>query len=101
MEQASINVRFVAYQSEESWNALGHDSRPDRLEAAFLIKPSGEVLRGFEAFLPFVPNLPGGRLLLWVLRLPFARSLAEWSYRIVARHRYRWFGEITPARVQD
>lgn len=92
MGQTGINIRFVAYQSKEAWTALGYDSRPDRPETAFLIKPSGEVLYGLEAFLPFVPYLPGGTFLLWVLRFPFARLLATWSYRIVARHRYRWFG---------
>jgi predicted DCC family thiol-disulfide oxidoreductase YuxK len=91
--RAGSHIRFLAYQSEEARKALGQDYRPGRPDMAFLLRPSGEVLKGFEAFLPFVPNLPGGKLLLWWLRFPFVRWLAEWGYRMVARHRYRWFGE--------
>jgi predicted DCC family thiol-disulfide oxidoreductase YuxK len=95
MGQAGVNIRFIPHQSEEAMKVLGPDYRPGRPETAFLIKPSGEILYNLEAFLPFVPNLPGGKFLLWMLRFPLARPLAEWSYRIIARHRYRWFGEIT------
>jgi predicted DCC family thiol-disulfide oxidoreductase YuxK len=98
MGQTGTNVRFLAYQSEEARKALGHNYRPGRPEMAFLIRPSGEVLQGLEAFLPFVPNLPGGTLLLRWLRFSFAKQLAERGYRTIARHRYRWFGEVKPVR---
>jgi predicted DCC family thiol-disulfide oxidoreductase YuxK len=98
MGQTGTNVRFLAYQSEEARKALGHNYRPGRPEMAFLIRPSGEVLQGLEAFLPFGPNLPGGTLLLRWLRFPFAKQLAERGYRTIARHRYRWFGEVKPVR---
>jgi predicted DCC family thiol-disulfide oxidoreductase YuxK len=91
--QAESDVRFVAYQSEAAKRILGSNYRFDRPDAAFLIGPSGEVFQGFQAFLPFIPNLPGGKLLLWWLRFPSARRLAEWGYGMIARHRYRWFGE--------
>ena len=52
-------------QSDEAKLALGREYRPGRPETAFLIRPSGEVLKGLDAFLPLVPNLPGGKLLLW------------------------------------
>ena len=96
IEQAGDQVRFIAYQSEEAVKALGHHYRPGRPEMAFLIRPSGEVLQGLDAFLPFVRNFPGGKLPLWGLRFPFARQLAERGYRIIARYRYRWFGEVKP-----
>lgn len=98
MGQAGVNIRFVAYQSEEAMKALGHDYRPGRPETAFLIRPSGEVQQGFEAFLPVLSCLRVGKVLLWALRLPFVRQLAERGYRIIARHRYRWFGEAKPVR---
>jgi predicted DCC family thiol-disulfide oxidoreductase YuxK len=78
--------------------ALGHNYRPGRPEMAFLIRPSGEVLQGLDVFLPFLPNLPGGTLLLPGLRFPFAKQLAERVYRTIARHWYRWFGEVRPVR---
>jgi predicted DCC family thiol-disulfide oxidoreductase YuxK len=99
--QAGTGVRFLAYQSDEARMALGRDYRSGRPDMAFLIRPSGEILQGLDAFLPLIPNLPGGKLLLWWLRLPAAKRLAEWGYRIVARHRYQWFGEAKPPSRQD
>jgi predicted DCC family thiol-disulfide oxidoreductase YuxK len=91
--QAESDVRFLAYQSEAAKRILGPNYRSGRPDMAFLIQPSGEVLQGLEAFLPLIYTLPGGKLLLWWLRFPSAKRLAEWGYRMVARHRYRWFGE--------
>ncbi|MBK9309105.1 MAG: DUF393 domain-containing protein [Nitrospira sp.] len=34
----------------------------------------------------------------WILRWPFAGDLAERGYRIIARHRYRWFGKTKAVR---
>ncbi|MBX3331073.1 MAG: DUF393 domain-containing protein [Nitrospira sp.] len=99
--QAESDVRFLAYQSEAAKRMLGSNYRPGRPNVAFLIRPSGEVVQGFEAFLPLVPIFPGGKLLLWWLRFPSAKRLAEWGYRIVARHRYRWFGEAEPSSRQN
>lgn len=91
--RAESGVRFLAYQSEAAKRLLGPNYRSNRPDVAFLFRPSGEVCQGLEAFLPFFPDLPGGKLLLWWLRFPSARRLAEWGYRMVARHRYRWFGK--------
>lgn len=97
--QAGTGVRFITYQSDEAQIALGRDYRPGRPETAFLIRPSGEVLQGLDAFLPLVPILPGGKLLLWWLRFPSVKRLAELGYRMVARHRYQWFGAAkSPSR---
>ncbi|MDF0667914.1 MAG: DUF393 domain-containing protein [Nitrospira sp.] len=99
--QAESDVRFLAYQSEEAKRILGPNYRSGRPDAAFLIQPSGEVLQGLDAFLPLVPDLPSGRLLLWWLRFPPAKRLTEWGYRVTARHRYRWFGQTAPLRRQN
>lgn len=90
--EAGADVRFLAYQSEEAMKALGQNYHPGRPIMAFLIRPSGEVLQGLDAFLPFASNFPGGKFLLWWLRFPFTKRLAEWGYRVIAHHRYRWFG---------
>lgn len=99
--QAESDVKFLAYQSDAAQRILGSNYRPGRPDAAFLIRSSGEVFQGFEAFLPLIPYLLGGKLLLWWLRFPSARRLAEWGYRMVARHRYRWFGEADRPHRQD
>lgn len=99
--QAKSDVRFLAYQSEAAKQLLGLSYRSGRPDVAFLIRPSGEVFQGLDAFLPLVPNLPGGKLLLWWLRFLPVKRLAEWGYRMTARHRYRWFGEASPPIRQD
>lgn len=99
--QAGTDIRFLTYQSDEAQIALGRKHRPGCPAVAFLIRPSGEVLQGLDAFLPLVSTLPGGKLLLWWLRFPSAKRLAEWGYRMIARHRYRWFGEANPSIRQD
>ena len=91
-------VRFVPYQSEEAARRLGAEYQPGRPEVAFLIRPDGKIQRGLEAFLPLLPGLPGGRLLLTLARVPFLKPLAVLAYRLVARNRYRWFGAVTRPR---
>ena len=97
--QAESEIRFLAYQNETAKEMLGANYRSGRPDVAFLVRPSGEVLQGLEAFLPLVPKLPGGKLLLWWLQFPSAKRLVGWAYRIMARHRYRWFGKVERSKV--
>jgi len=92
------DVRFVPYQSEEAACHLGGDYRPGRPDVAFLVDQDGKISRGLDAFLPLVPGLPGGRVLVALLRMPLMRPLAYLAYRLIARYRYRWFGQV---RTQD
>lgn len=91
-------VRFIPYQSEEAARCLGSEYRPGRPDVAFLVDVDGKVSRGLDAFLPMLPGLPGGRVLLALMRIPVLKPLAYLAYRIVARYRYRWFGQV---RSQD
>lgn len=88
-------VRFVPYQSDEARSVLGKEYRLGRPEVAFLVESDGSLHRGLDAFLPLLPGLPGGRFLSLLLKLPFLRPLSERLYRLVARNRYRWFGEVS------
>lgn len=88
-------LSFIPYQCEEAKRALGSLYRYGRPDMAFLVEPSGIVRQGLDAFLPLVSRLPGGALWLKLLRVPYARQLGDWVYRLIARHRYQWFG---PAR---
>lgn len=88
------DVRFVPYQSEEAACRLGQEYRPGRPDVAFLVEQNGMIKRGLDAFLPLLPGLRGGRLLRALLRLPLIRPLAYLAYRLVARYRYRWFGQV-------
>lgn len=91
-------VRYVPYQSEEAARCLGSEYRPGRPDVAFLVDADGRVSRGLDAFLPMLPGLRGGRMLLALMRIPVLKPLAYLAYRIVARYRYRWFGQV---RSQD
>ena len=91
-------VRFVPYQSEEAACRLGKEYKPGRPDVAFLVEQDGTINRGLDAFLPLVPGLPGGRLLLALLHVPLLRPLARLVYRLVARNRYRWFGTVAAGR---
>lgn len=88
-------VRFVPYQSEEAACRLGKDYEPGRPAVAFLVDQDGNVSRGLEAFLPLLPGLRGGRPLQALMKVPFIKPLAYVVYRLVARYRYRWFGQIS------
>ncbi len=103
MEQVGLgrpgsDVRFLPYQSKKAADILGARYRSGRPDMAFLIQPTGEVLQGIDAFLPVFQHFPGGKLLSWGLRFPVAKWLAERGYRIIARYRYRWFGEARSVR---
>lgn len=102
LEQAGLGrvgseIRFVPYQSDEAKRALGARYIPGRPDVAFLVKPTGEVREGLEAFLPIMNSLRGGRLLLWLLRFRLLKRAAELVYRVIARHRYRLFGRTRPS----
>ena len=96
LEQAGNRegVRFVPYQSEEAARRLGKDYQPGRPAVAFLVDQDGHVSRGLDAFLPLLPGLPGGRVLHALMKIPVIKPLAYLAYRLVARYRYRWFGQV-------
>ncbi len=56
-------IRMIPYQSDEAKQALGESYRPGRPDAAFLVRPNGEIARGLDAFLALLPGLKGGRVL--------------------------------------
>ena len=96
LEQAGMGrgqVRFIPYQSVDARQALGSLHRPGRPDMAYLVQPSGDIRQGLDAFLPLAAGLPAGRVLLWIIRIPFLKRVGELLYRLIARHRYRWFGE--------
>lgn len=88
-------VRFVPYQSEEAARCLRSDYKPGRPDAAFLVEDDGTVKKGLDAFVPLLPGLHGGWVLLALWRVPWLRPLAYALYRVIAKNRYRWFGAVT------
>lgn len=88
------SVRFVPYQSLEAQQALGSEYRPGRPDAAYLVGADGRIRKGLDAFIPLLPGLPGGRLLVTLLTRPAFKPIADRLYEFVARNRYRWFGAV-------
>lgn len=87
------DLRMIPYQSEEAREVLGARYHGGRPEAAFLV--TGErVATGLDAFLPLLPGLKGGRLLAKVFAVPFVKPFGYWIYGLVARYRYKLFGEV-------
>ena len=95
IEKDSQPVRMIPYRSEEAKQVLGGAYRPGRPEAAFLVRPNGEISSGLDAFLPLLPGLRGGAVLRGLLAVPFMRPLAYGLYRLIARYRYPLFGSTS------
>jgi predicted DCC family thiol-disulfide oxidoreductase YuxK len=89
-------VRFVSYQSEEAAHCLRPDYKPGRPDAAFLVEDDGTIKKGLEAFVPLLPGLRGGWVLLALWRVLWLRPVAYLLYGLIARYRYRLFGQIPP-----
>lgn len=93
-EENTSSIRMIAYQSGEARQALGDLYRPGRPDAAFLVGPQGKVARGLDAFLLLLPGLRGGRVLAALFRVPLIKPLGYGLYRLIAKYRYRLFGEV-------
>lgn len=69
-------------------------------DAIQLVGPDGATWQGAAAIERLLGILPRGRWIAWLFRVPFARTLADRTYRWVARHRYRLgCGRHCPSRT--
>lgn len=87
-------VRMIPYQSEEAKDVLGPRYRSGRPDFAFLVGSDGNIVQGLDAFLPLLRGLKGGLFLTGLFRIPLIRPLGRLLYRVLARNRYRLFGEV-------
>ena len=88
------SLRMITYQSDEAKRVLGARHQEGRPEAAFLVTADGRIASGLDAFLPLLPGLKGGRWLARLLDLPFVKLIGYRIYRLVAKYRYKVFGEV-------
>jgi predicted DCC family thiol-disulfide oxidoreductase YuxK len=58
-------------------------------EALQMIGPGGVTWSGAEAVEQLLTVLPKGKLIAWVFRIPFMRTIADRIYRWVAQNRYK------------
>jgi len=59
------------------------------IEALQMIGPGGATWQGAAAIERIIDVMPRGRLVSWLFKLPFVRTLADRFYRWFARNRYR------------
>jgi len=85
---------MVPYQSEEAKQALGESYRPGRPNAAFLVRPNGQIASGLDSFLALLPGLKGGQILSVLLSLPLVKPFGYLLYWFVARYRYAVFDKV-------
>jgi len=94
IERTAGEVRLIPYQSEEAKKVLGARHRPGRPDVALLLYPDGRIAGGLDAFLPLLPGLKGGRMLAILFKFPLVKPLAYGVYWLIARYRYKLFGEV-------
>lgn len=94
------NIQFVAIQSARGRQiAIAHELDPDDPES-FIFIDGGHAHFKSDGVIALADHLCGpARLLKWGRFFP--RPLRDWAYMLVAKNRYRWFGQsqtcIAPA----
>ena len=58
-------------------------------DALQLVAADGTTWQGAAAIEQLLGVLPRGRLIAWIFKVPFVRTLADRFYRWIARNRYR------------
>jgi predicted DCC family thiol-disulfide oxidoreductase YuxK len=91
MKHGRGRVRFASAQSPLGAALFRHYwMDPDQ---TYLLISDGTAAGESTGYLRLCSLLGGRWRLLLVFRL-IPRTLRDWSYRIVARNRYRWFGKV-------
>jgi predicted DCC family thiol-disulfide oxidoreductase YuxK len=71
-------------------------------EALQLIGPNGQTWQGAGAIEQLLAVLPKGKMISWLFKIPFVRTIADRLYRWFARNRYRLgCGEHCQSRPLD
>lgn len=79
--------RFVPFQDDEALRATGV-TREEAADAMYLVTDEGVRWSGGLAVARVIEDLPHGRFLGRLLRLPVLRQLLGFGYRLVADHRH-------------
>lgn len=81
---------MVAYQSAGVPERFPGISREEFEESVQLIGPEGRRWHGADAVEKVFELVPRARPLSWLFRIPLARPIARWAYRVFARNRHRF-----------
>jgi predicted DCC family thiol-disulfide oxidoreductase YuxK len=70
----------------DPYPGVTHDACMEKLH---MVTSAGRVFAGAEAFARLVATVPVLGLLAWLYYVPGLRQVADFTYSVVARHRYR------------
>ena len=89
------HFRFASLQSDYAARILQrHDFDPDDLDTVYVVQESGaRISARSDAVISVLRELGGFWAAVAVALRIFPKSLRDWGYGIVARHRYRVFGK--------
>lgn len=91
MKHGGNRVRYASAQSPLG-EALFRHYRLDP-DKTYLLVAEGTASGESTGYLRLC-RLLGGRWRLFLVFALIPRPLRDWAYRVVARHRYRWFGKV-------
>ncbi|WP_135555030.1 thiol-disulfide oxidoreductase DCC family protein [Paenibacillus cymbidii] len=69
-------------------------AREELLAQLHVIDEDGRLYRGADAIFRIMRSVPSLRFVAPLYRIPGMKPLADSIYRIVAKHRYRLFGQV-------
>jgi predicted DCC family thiol-disulfide oxidoreductase YuxK len=82
-------IEIVAYQTAGVMARFPSIPPAAFAEAIQLVGSGGHTWQGSAAVEELLGALPRGKLIAWMYRIPFVRSIADKLYRWFARNRYR------------
>lgn len=80
---------MVAFQSAGVPERFPDITRAEFEESVQLIGPDGGRWEGADAIEQIFTLVPRARPLAWLFRIPLARPIARWAYRLFARNRHK------------
>lgn len=95
LERARLSgqTEFVPYASQKARERLGRNYQPgQRPPMAYWVDERGTIVGGLEAFLSVTTGLKIGTGFMFFWRFRVCRVILLALYKLVATHRYRWFG---------
>lgn len=104
LERARLSgqTEFVPYASQKARERLGRGYQPGRRPPmAYWVDERGTIVGGLEAFLPLTTGLRIGNVFMFFWRFRVCRVILLALYKLVAKHRYRWFGASDETSITE
>lgn len=93
-------IKFSSLQSQFSQSLLLEKGMDPRYLDSLVLVNKGQVFVKSEAFFELISIMGGWVRILSVFRI-FPLKIRDWVYDIVARNRYKWFGQKDHCMIPD